>query len=119
MEQMINISGRETGFRASALTPKLYRTQTGRDLLLDMQRMTRAIQGNGGSMETLAMLDDFAYCLARQYAKAHGQEIEDTADEWLDQFELLDVYSIYPDLVQLWATSSRTTSTAKKNSPRQ
>lgn len=114
MEKIIKISGREVGFRASALTPKLYRIETGRDLLLDLARMSDAIKNGSGSIGTLSILDDFAYILARSYAKTHGLEIEATVDEWLDQFELADIYEIYPELVQLWAQDAQTTSVPQK-----
>ena len=114
MEKIIKISGREVGFRASALTPKLYRIETGRDLLVDLAKMSDAIKTGSGSVGTISTLDDFAYILARSYAKTHGLEIEPTADEWLDQFELADIYMIYPELVQLWADDAQTTSTPQK-----
>lgn len=114
MEKIITISGRDTGFRATALTPKLYRQKTGRDLLIDLTKISEAIKGGEGSIGTLSVLDDFAFILAKQYANAHGQELPDTAEEWLDQYELLDIYEIYPELIQLWADNSATTATPQK-----
>lgn len=114
MEKIIKISGRDVGFRASALTPKLYRIATGRDLLLDLAQMSDAIKKGTGGVGALSVLDDFAYILARSYAKTHGLDIEPTVDEWLDQFDLVDIYEIYPELVQLWAEEAKTTSTPQK-----
>lgn len=114
MELVKTISGKATGFRASALTPKLYRMHTGRDLLLDFQRMADAVKAGRSSTDALSVLDDFAYILARQYAQAHGETIAASADEWMDEYEMLDIYPIYPELVQLWAQSAKTTSTPQK-----
>lgn len=49
MEKRIQIDGKEVGFRASALTPRLYRHKIGRDMIQDLNKLqkayTKALQG--------------------------------------------------------------------------
>lgn len=49
MEKRIKIDGKEVGFRASALTPRLYRHKIGRDMIQDLNKLqkayTKALQG--------------------------------------------------------------------------
>lgn len=42
MERIVKIDGKEVGFRASALTPRLYRHKIGRDMVQDLNRLRKA-----------------------------------------------------------------------------
>ena len=39
MDKIILIDGKEVGFRASALTPRLYRHKIGRDMIRDLNQL--------------------------------------------------------------------------------
>ena len=41
MEKRIQIDGKEVGFRASALTPRLYRHKIGRDMIQDLNKLQK------------------------------------------------------------------------------
>ena len=42
MDKILNISGKEVGLRATALTPRLYRHKIGRDIIQDMAKLQKA-----------------------------------------------------------------------------
>lgn len=111
MEKTIKIDGRDVKFKATAATIRMYRQSTGRDLLLDMQKLQSvAGSGNGLSSEALNLFEDIAYVMARQA----DDTIPDTADEWLDSFEMFSIYSVLPQIIELWRLNEMTTSKPKK-----
>lgn len=120
MEKIVLIDEKEVGLRATARTPRLYRSTTGRDLILDLAKINDYLQDRNKNkeimIEALSAFEDFAYIMAKQYAEAHDLEFPDDADEWLDEFEVFDIYSVMPHVLQLWKENSKTTSVAKKNS---
>ena len=42
MDKVLTIDGKEVGFRASALTPRLYRHKFGRDIVRDLNQLRKA-----------------------------------------------------------------------------
>ena len=45
----------------------------------------------------------------------HGRiTIPDTADEWLDSFEMFSIYTVLPQIIELWRLNEMTTSQPKK-----
>ena len=42
MDKVLTIDGKEVGFRASALTPRLYRHKFGRDIVRDLNQLHKA-----------------------------------------------------------------------------
>ena len=42
MEKVIKIDGRDVGFKATALTPRLYRHRMGRDIIQDLNKLKKA-----------------------------------------------------------------------------
>ena len=44
MEKILVIDGKEVGFRASALTPRLYRHKIGRDIIRDLNQLKRSYE---------------------------------------------------------------------------
>lgn len=120
MEKIVLIDEKEVGLRATARTPRLYRSTTGRDLILDLAKINDYLQDRNKNkeimIEALSAFEDFAYIMAKQYAETHDLEFPEDADEWLDEFEVFDIYSVMPHVLQLWKENSKTTSVAKKNS---
>ena len=111
MEKTINIDGRDVKFKATAATIRMYRQLTGRDLLIDMQKLqSSAGSGNGLSSEALNLFEDIAYVMARQA----DDTIPDSADEWLDSFEMFSIYTVLPQIIELWRLNEMTTSQPKK-----
>ena len=42
MDKVIQIDGKEVGFRATALTPRFYRHKIGRDIMQDMNQLQKS-----------------------------------------------------------------------------
>lgn len=112
MEKTITIDGREVKFKASAATIRIYRQLTGRDMMLDMNRLqSSAGSGDGLSSEALNLFEDIAYVMAKQ---ADPDGVPDSADEWLDSFEMFSIYVVLPQIIELWKLNELTTSAPKK-----
>lgn len=106
MEKVINIDGKDVRFKATAATIRIYRQQTGRDLLLDMQSLQQET-GTGETLSTnaLSIFEDIAYIMAKQADPG----IPDSADEWLDEFSMFSIYVVLPQIIELWQISSMAT----------
>ena len=63
------------------------------------------------SVMDLEIFENVAFIMARQY----DQNIPDTVDAWLDQFETFSIYEVFPEILSLWNMNSKTTSKPKKN----
>ena len=125
MEKVIEIDGKNVGFRATALTPRLYRHKIGRDIVQDMSQLKKAYLKAASisddateeekkdaqlSVLNLEIFENVAYIMARQY----DNTIPDTPDEWLDQFAMFMIFDILPHILELWDLNQKTTSIPKK-----
>lgn len=110
MERTISIDGRDVKFKASAATIRSYRSLFGRDLLMDFQKLQGATSTGSLSADTLEIFENLAYTMAKQA----DPSIPDTADEWLDSFDMFSIYVVLPQIVELWKLSELPTATAKK-----
>lgn len=116
MDRVINISGKDMKFRATARTPRLYRGLIGKDMISDMNRLMKSYERKQKNEDNLDIIDlqifeDVAYVMARQ---ANPDMEEKTADEWLDTFDMFSIYEILPHILELWAINTKQTSTPKK-----
>lgn len=137
-EKIIKIDGKMVGFRATALTPRLYRYRMGRDIVRDMNQLKTAMEkavkarklkapGENAteqekteykeevenaqlSVMDLEIFENAAFVMARQY----DQTIPDTPEDWLEGFETFSIYEILPEILNLWGLNQKTTSTPKK-----
>lgn len=122
MDKIIRIDDKEVKFRATARTPRLYRALIGRDMIIDMNKLSKSLKRvkesdeNGEeasfSSEDLQIFEDTAYIMARH---ANPDIPQKTPDEWLDTFNMFSIYEVLPDLLILWGENNKTTSTPKKN----
>lgn len=125
MDRIITIDGKDVGFRATALTPRLYRHKIGRDIIQDMNGLRKALAkatslGADATEEErrdaqlsaldLEVFENMAWVMARQY----DGNIPNNPDDWLDGFETFSVYEILPGLLELWAKNEKTTAVPKK-----
>ena len=138
MEKILVIDGKEVGFRATALTPRLYRHKMGRDIIRDLNQLKRsydkavvarkikqpgkdatekqkseydaAVKEAQLSVMDLEIFENAAFVMARQY----DQTIPDTPEEWLEGFAVFSIYEILPEILALWQLNQQTTSTPKK-----
>ena len=125
MDKIIDISGKKVGFRATALTPRLYRHKMQRDIIQDFNRLQKAfakaakINGDMSEEELresqlsvldLEIFENIAFVMARQY----DSTAPDSPEEWLEQFEMFSIYEIMPELIDLWNLNNKTTAKPKK-----
>lgn len=126
MDRIIRIDGKDVKFRATALTPRLYRRILLRDMIRDMNQLRKAYnkaatiskdateeEKQEAQLSTidLEIFENAAYIMARH---ATPDDIVPTPDEWLDGFNMFSIYEILPQLLELWAMNEAQTSTAKK-----
>lgn len=123
MDKVVKIDGKNVKFRATARTPRLYRALIGRDMIRDMNRLSKAYKKATADYETeeekleaqleatdLEIFENVAYIMARHA----NSDIIETADEWLDSFNMFSIYEVLPEILTLWALNNVTTSTPKK-----
>ena len=138
MDKIVIIDGKEVGFRATALTPRLYRHKIGRDIIRDLNQLKRnyekaidaqniqkpgkdateqqvndyeqAMQDAQLSVMDLEIFENVAFVMSRQY----DQNLPNTPEEWLEGFAVFSIYEILPDILTLWQLNQQTTSTPKK-----
>ena len=125
MDKVLTIGGKAVGFRATALTPRLYRHKIGRDIIQDFSRLEKAYRKAAALPETateeerreaqlsafdLEIFENAAYIMARQY----DPSVPDSPDDWLDGFETFSIYEILPHILELWALNEATTAKPKK-----
>jgi len=115
VSKTITIDDRPVTFKASAAIPRMYRNMFQRDIYLDFNEIQEKMAKNNPNastlpMETLEAFENIAYTMAK-----HGDpSIPDSIDEWLDGFSMFTIYSILPEIVELWEINNKTDATAKK-----
>lgn len=102
MEKIISIGGKEVGFKATASTTKRYRQTFNRDLFKDINALIpRVSEGNLG-VDDLECFQNIAYIMAKQY----DSTIPADPDDWLDEFEMFDIYMVLPQIIELWGLNA-------------
>lgn len=113
MEKTIRIGNADVKFKATALTPRLYRAKVGRDMISDLMQLQDALKnrqdGVSFSALDLEIFENVAYIMAKQA----DATVPTTAEEWLDTFEVFSIYHILPQLLELWGENVKTTSEPK------
>lgn len=101
MEKIIRVGDKDVGFKATASTIKRYRRKFNRDLIKDIRSLQRHVNAQGEGEPTAEDLECFervAYIMAWQY----DNTIPANADDWLDTFEMFDIYLVLPQIIDLW-----------------
>ena len=125
MEKMVKIDGKEVGFRATALTPRIYRHKIGRDMIQDLNKLqasyNKAMRLPDEATDEerkeaqlsaldLEIFENAAYVMAKQY----DANLPNSPEEWLDEFETFSIYEILPAILELWQLNNATTAKPKK-----
>lgn len=110
MEKTLDINGRPVKFKATGATIRIYRQTFNRDILNDMQTLQVEAGKDTISADALLLFENIAYVMAKQA----DPSIPDTADDWLDTFEMFDIYQVLPQIISLWGVSTQTLSESKK-----
>lgn len=125
MDKIIHIDGKDVGFRATALTPRFYRHEIGRDMIQDLNSLRKAYakamnlpedaseeqkEDAQLSVIDLEIFENAAFIMAKQY----DSTIPDTPEEWLDGFSTFSIYEVLPNILELWQFNMATTAKPKK-----
>ena len=116
MEKTIKIDDKLVKFKATANTPRMYRQQFQADLFVDIQNLNDAWQKARANKEplpgdALVMFENIAFTMAKQ---ADPEAVPDTADEWLEQFDMFSIWQILPEIIQLWGINTLSINESKK-----
>lgn len=116
MEKNIKIDDKLVKFKATANTPRMYRQQFQADLFVDIQNLNDAWQKARANKEplpgdALVMFENIAFTMAKQ---ADPEAVPETADEWLEQFEMFSIWQILPEIIQLWGINNLSINESKK-----
>ena len=114
-EKTVLISGKEVRFRSSAAIPRLYRIKFKRDIFKDLTKLEKSYKGKtdeGEEMqiEDLEIFENIAWLMARQY----DPTVPDSPEEWLEGFSMFSIYTIMPEILELWDANQLTTAKSKK-----
>lgn len=110
MEKTINICGRDVPFKATASTTRRYRQKFGKDLFVDMSKLMGEAERGELTATALESFENIAYTMAKQ----GDPSIPDDPDEWLDSFEMMSIYDVLPELIELWGMNTETLEEPKK-----
>lgn len=110
MEKVISIGGKEVGFKATASTTLRYREKFNRDLFKDIRKLIPKMSDNDLGVDELECFMKVAYIMAWQY----DNTIPNDPDDWLDEFEMFDIYIILPEIIELWGMNTETLEKPKK-----
>ena len=61
---------------------------------------------------SLEMFENIAYIMAKH---AHPDQVPDTPDKWLENFNTFSIYQILPQIIELWGLNVQTEVQSKKN----
>ena len=117
IKKNIVIDGREIPFKASAAVPRLYRLKFGRDIYKDFASLQTNVEEedaekSGLDIESLEVFENIAFIMAKH---ADPDNVPDSPDDFLEQFNTFSIYEILPQLIELWGLNTATQSESKKN----
>lgn len=112
LEKIVDVSGFDMKFRSSGIIPRLYRIKVKRNIFKDLSKLEKCLSGSDGSFEKedLEIFENVAYIMEYHADK----EILDTIEEWLDQIELISIYAVLPEILQIWGSNLETDIQYKK-----
>ncbi len=117
IKKNILIDGKEVPFKASAAVPRLYRMKFGRDIYKDFAALQKSVsegdeEKSSLNIESLEVFENLAWLMAHH---ADPENVPDTPDEWLEEFNTFSIYEILPQLIELWGLNIETQVESKKN----
>ncbi len=115
LKREIEIDGKLIPFRASANIPRLYRAYFKRDIFKDIVKLGEALEKVEKGKEKygindLEMFENVAYIMA----KHADPKQPNTPEKWLEQFNVLSIYLVLPQILELWNLNMESTAESKK-----
>lgn len=124
MDKVITIGEQEIGLRANALTPRMYRFRTKRDLICDLTKLRKATKKAASlpadatedeieetnastlSMMDLTIFEDIAFVMAKHY----DPTLPENSNDWLDTIDgVFSIYTVLPIILEMWQLNEQTT----------
>lgn len=115
MEKVIKIGDQEVGFKATASTTRRYREKFNRDIFKDINEIVPKATAEELSIDDLECFQNIAYIMAWQY----DPNIPSDPDDWLDRFEMFDIYFVLPQIIELWGLNMQQLEASKKKAEQQ
>ena len=117
IKKNITIDGIEVHFKASAAVPRLYRLKFHRDIYKDFASLQTDVKENDKEnscldIESLEVFENIAFIMAKH---ADPENVPDSPDEFLEQFNTFSIYEILPQLIELWGLNTAAQVESKKN----
>ena len=117
IKKNIVIDGKEVPFKASAAVPRLYRLKFVRDIYRDFASLQTNVEDeyaekSGLDIESLEVFENIAFIMAKH---ADPDNVPDSPDDFLEQFNTFSIYEILPQLIELWGLNTATQIESKKN----
>lgn len=117
MRKTLEIDGKQCEFKSSAAIPRMYRLKFNRDIFVDLSKLDNEVKkskkkGEGSSIpiSSLEVFENVAYLMHK-----HGDSTQPkNIDEWLEQFEMFDIYEVLPQIMDMWQVETEQKSKAKK-----
>jgi hypothetical protein len=114
MIKTVKVGNTDITLKASAATPRLYRSLFNKDIFVDYAKLINN-DGNFGA-EQLEIFERLAYTMAKQA----DDTIPNSDIEWLDSIDgVLSIYNVFPDLLALWNGNLESHSESKKKADKQ
>lgn len=126
VEKTIMVGEQEVRMRANALIPRLYRYKFGRDMIADMNALSKSFKKARNiaadateeeiaeaqlSVIDLTIFENVAWLMAKQA----DPSIPNNPDEWLETIDgVFSIYEVLPVILDLWQWNNATTSVPRK-----
>ena len=116
IKRTITIDGMEVPFKASASLLRLYRAKFRKDIFKDFSALKDSVdesdeKNSGLGIESLEVFENIAWTMAKH---ADPENVPDSPDDWLEQFNCFSIYEVLPQLFELWGMNLETQAESKK-----
>ena len=100
----------------SASLPRLYRAKFRKDIFKDFSALKDSVdesdeKNSGLGIESLEVFENIAWTMAKH---ADPENVPDSPDDWLEQFNCFSIYEVLPQLFELWGMNLETQAESKK-----
>lgn len=108
MEKVIKIGGQDIRLVANALTPVILKEELGTDVLSEITALQNTT--DDAESKSIMLFQKIAFVMAKQ----GNPDMHMNYYDWLSQFEMMDLYTALPEVVELWGKNTQTASVPKK-----
>lgn len=106
--------------KASGILPTLYIGKYRfiyKDIFKDFSALKNSVDENDENesslgIKSLEVFENIAWTMAK---RADPENVPDSPDEWLEQFNTFSIYEVLPQLFELWGVNLETQAESKKN----